>query len=155
MLLVAMQCHDGGGLIEGGVLEARRALGAGGEIGSLEPGKRADVILLDVEKPKFTPLTNIPAHIVNNAAPADVETVIVDGETVMRDGTVKTMNAMDVRDTVEAAVERFDAETDWELSLGGSTPPSTVEIARDLPKRGPAQLLGRLAFQSAKDRFPF
>lgn len=136
-------------------IEGARALGIGDEIGSLEPGKRADVILLDVEKPKFTPLTNIPAHIVNNAAPADVETVIVDGEVVMQDSVVKTMDADGVRETVETAVERFDGETDWDLGIGGSTPPSELEIARDLPKRGPAQLLGRLAFQSVKDKFPF
>ncbi|TKX83347.1 N-ethylammeline chlorohydrolase, partial [Halorubrum sp. SS5] len=117
--------------------------------------KRADVILLNVEKPKFTPLTNIPAHIVNNAAPADVEAVIVDGEIVMQDNVVKTMDADGVREAVETAVERFDAETDWDLGLGGSTPPSELEITRDLPKRGPAQLLGRLAFQSVKDQFPF
>lgn len=136
-------------------IEGARALGIGDEIGSLEPGKRADVILLDVEKPKFTPLTNIPAHIVNNAAPADVETVIVDGEVVMQDSVVKTMDADGVRETVETAVERFDGETDWDLGIGGSTPPSELEIARDLPKHGPAQLLGRLAFQSVKDKFPF
>jgi 5-methylthioadenosine/S-adenosylhomocysteine deaminase len=136
-------------------IEGARALGIGDEIGSLEPGKRADVILLDAEKPKFTPLTNIPAHIVNNAVPADVETVIVDGEVVMRDNVVKTMHADGVRETVETAVERFDAETDWDLGIGDSTPPNELEIARDLPKRGPVQLLGRLAFQSVRDRFPF
>ena len=136
-------------------IEGAAALGVSDAVGSLEPGKRADIILLDIEQPKFTPVTNVPAQIVNNAAPADVETVIVDGDVLMRDGDVKTMDADAVRERVEAAVERFESETDWELGIGGSDPPSTLAVARDLPKRGPSQLLGRLAFQSAKDKFPF
>jgi cytosine/adenosine deaminase-related metal-dependent hydrolase len=136
-------------------IEGAAALGVADEIGSLEPGKRADVILLDVDKPKFTPLTNIPAQVANNAAPADVETVIVDGDVLMDAGNVQTMDLDAVRGRVEAAVDRFESETDWELGLGGSEPPSTLDVARDLPKRGPAQLLGRLAFQSARDKFSF
>ena len=136
-------------------IEGAKTLGVDDEIGSLEPGKRADVILLDVEKPKFTPLTNIPAQVANNATPADVETVIVDGEVLMEDGDVKTMDADAVRDRVETAVDRFESETDWELGIGGSEPPSTMDVVRDLPKRGPSQLLGRLAFQSVKDKYLF
>ncbi|MDB2237977.1 amidohydrolase family protein [Halorubrum ezzemoulense] len=135
-------------------IEGAEALGVGDEIGSLEPGKRADVILLDVEKPKFTPLTNIPAQVTNNAAPADVETVIVDGDVLMKADDVKTMETDAVRDRVEAAVDRFESETEWELGIGESEPPSTMNVARDLPKRGPSQLLGRLAFQSLRDRLP-
>ncbi|MDS0473489.1 amidohydrolase family protein [Natrinema sp. 1APR25-10V2] len=136
-------------------IEGAEALGVGDEIGSLEPGKRADVILLDVDKPKFTPLTNVPAQVANNATSADVETVIVDGDVLMEGGEVKTMDAEAIRERAESAVERFESETDWELDIGGSEPPNSVEIAHDLPKRGPAQLLGRLAFQSVRDRFPF
>ncbi|MDF9748066.1 amidohydrolase family protein [Natrinema salsiterrestre] len=136
-------------------IEGAEALGVGEEIGSLEPGKRADAIVLDVEHPKFTPLTNIPAHVANNAAPADVETVIVNGDAVMLDGEVKTMDVDAVSERVETAVGRFESETDWELGIGGSDPPGTLDTVRDLPKRGPAQLLGRLGFQSVKDRLQF
>ncbi|WP_276271776.1 amidohydrolase family protein [Haloarcula litorea] len=136
-------------------IEGAEALGVGDEIGSIESGKRADLIVLDVEKPKFTPLTNVPAQVANNAAPADVETVVVDGEVLMADGVVETMDAEAVCERAESAVDRFASETDWELGIGGSEPPSKTSIARDLPKRGPAQLLGRLAFQSVRDEFPF
>lgn len=136
-------------------IEGARALGVGDEIGSLELGKRADVILLNVEKPKFTPLTNIPAQIANNAAPADVETVSVDGNIVMRNSEIKTMDDGDVCERAETAVDRFAWEMDWELGIDGSTPPNKVDVVRDLPKRGLAQPLGRLAFQSVKARFPF
>jgi len=136
-------------------IEGARALGVGDEIGSIEPGKRADVVLLDVDKPKFTPLTNVPAHVVNNAAPGDVETVIVDGELVMRDGTPMTMDAEAVQKDVEAAVDRFADETGWELHIGGGNPPGPTETIRELPKRGPARLLSRLALQSVRDKFSF
>jgi cytosine/adenosine deaminase-related metal-dependent hydrolase len=136
-------------------IEGARALGVGDEIGSIEPGKRADIILLDVDKPKFAPLTNVPAHVVNNAAPADVDTVIVDGELVMQDGTPMTMDTDAIQEHVEAAVERFADEMGWELHVGGGEPPGTVETLRELPKRGPARLLSRLALQSARDTFPF
>uniref|UniRef100_UPI0012E06551 amidohydrolase family protein n=1 Tax=Halobellus rufus TaxID=1448860 RepID=UPI0012E06551 len=133
-------------------IEGAEALGVGDEIGSLETGKRADAIVLDVEKPKFTPLTNVPAQVVNNAAPADVETVIVNGDVVMRDSGVKTMDVDAVSERVETAVKRFESETDWEIGIGGSDPPGKLATARDLPKRGPAQILGRLGFQSVKDQ---
>ena len=136
-------------------IEGARALGVGDELGSIERGKRADIVLLDVDKPKFTPLTNIPAHVVNNSAPADVETVIVDGDILLRDRTPQTMDTEQIQERVERAVERFEDESDWEFSIGGSEPPSTVETLRDLPKRGPARLLSRLAMQSARDKFPF
>ncbi|WP_434523102.1 amidohydrolase family protein [Halorubrum sp. AS12] len=132
-------------------IEGARTLGIGDKIGSLEPDKHADVILLDVEKPKFTPLTNLPAHIVNNVTPSDVETVIVDGEIVMRDSNVRTMNSEGVREAVETSINRFNKETSWNLDIGGSNPPSELETTRNLPKRGPVQLLGRLAFQKIKD----
>lgn len=134
-------------------IEGARALGMGSEIGSLEPGKRADFILLDVDQPKFTPLTNVPAHVVNNATPADVSTVVVDGNVVMEDGSVETMDPEAVRERAETAIEWFQSRTDWEVSLGGSDPPSTMDNLREMPKRGPARLLGRLALQSGKDAY--
>ena len=54
------------------------------EIGSLEPGKKADLILLDLSDPKFVPLLNVPANIVYQASGSDVDTVIIDGQIVMR-----------------------------------------------------------------------
>ncbi|WP_415378927.1 amidohydrolase family protein [Halosimplex sp. TS25] len=136
-------------------IEGARALGVGHEIGSIEPGKHADLIVLDVDKPKFTPLTNVPAHVVNNAAPADVETVFVDGDVVMRDGVPTTVNVSAVQERAEQAVERFSDETGWEIHIGGAELPDAVETLRNIPKRGPSRLVSRLAVQSARDKFPF
>jgi 5-methylthioadenosine/S-adenosylhomocysteine deaminase len=128
-----------------------RALGVGDELGSIEPGKRADLLLLDLSKPKFTPLTNVPALVVNTATAADVETTIVDGALLQRDSEVTTMDPDAVRERAEAAVERFAEETGWGLGIGGAEPPGPLETARDLPKRGPAHLLARPGLQRVND----
>ncbi|WP_225336007.1 amidohydrolase family protein [Halomicrobium urmianum] len=131
------------------------AYSLGDEVGSVEPGKCADLIVLDVDTPKFTPLINVPAHVVNNAAPTDVETVIVDGDVVVWDETVRTVDADAVQRRAEHAVDRFADETDWDLDIGGGEPPGTVDTVRDIPKRGPVQRLSRLAVQSVRDSVPF
>jgi 5-methylthioadenosine/S-adenosylhomocysteine deaminase len=68
-----------GKLLEMVTIDAARALGVSDELGSLEAGKRADLILLDADAPHLTPLT-MPVHqIVHFATPGDVEKVVVDG----------------------------------------------------------------------------
>jgi hypothetical protein len=66
-----------------------------------------------------------------------------------------TMDAEAVQKDVEAAVDRFADETGWELHIGGGNPPGSTETIRELPKRGPARLLSRLALQSVRDKFSF
>lgn len=132
-------------------IEGARALGVGDELGSLEPGKHADFLVVDLDAPKFAPVTNVPALVVNSATPADVETVVVDGEVLVEDGQVRTMDESAVLDAVADAVDRFEEDTGWDLSPGRPSGPSTVETLEALPKRGPMHLFGRLAVQRARD----
>lgn len=134
-------------------IEGAKALGAEDELGSLEPGKNADIILLNMDQPKFAPLTNLPAQVVNNATNADVETVIVDGSVLMKNQEVITMNPEIVMENVKTATEQFESETDWDFTIGGSESPGILDVAADLPKRGPAHFVGRIGFQSVKDKF--
>lgn len=133
-------------------IEGARALGAGDEFGSIEPGKRADIIVLDFSDPKFTPKTNIPALVANTATAGDIESTIVDGELLMHDNEVRSMNLDAVCERAEIAVERFGDDIGWELGHGSSFPPSHLRTVRDLPKRGPAHLVARLGLQHIKDR---
>ena len=133
-------------------IEGARALGVGDEIGSIEPGKRADLILLNLSDPKFAPKTNIPALVANAATTADVESTIVDGELLMHDNKVRSMNPEEVCERAETAVERFGDELGWEMGIEGSSPPSHLRTARNLPKRGPAHLVARLGLQHVKER---
>ncbi|NWF97867.1 MAG: amidohydrolase family protein [Nitrospirae bacterium] len=58
-------------------------LGLGEKIGSLEPGKSADLIALNLKKPHLTPIYNIYSHIVYAAMASDVEFVMVNGKIVI------------------------------------------------------------------------
>ncbi len=77
-------------------IEGARALGLGSEIGSLEVGKRADVSIVDLTKLHTTPRSDIVSTIVYAAQASDVRTVIIDGEVVLREGELTTVNESDV-----------------------------------------------------------
>jgi len=67
-------------------------LGLDNQIGSIEVGKRADIILLDQLKPQYFPRHNPVSSLVYSAQAADVKTVIVNGRILMEDFEVKTMD---------------------------------------------------------------
>ena len=69
-----------------------QALNLHDEIGSLEPGKRADVVLLDRQRPGLTPLYRVCSHLVYAVRGSDVDTVIVNGRVVVRDRRILTVD---------------------------------------------------------------
>jgi 5-methylthioadenosine/S-adenosylhomocysteine deaminase len=79
-------------VLEMATLYGARVLGAENEIGSLEPGKKADLIVLDMHQPHLTPLYNIPSHIIYAARGADVVHSIINGSIVMRDRQLTTLD---------------------------------------------------------------
>lgn len=60
-------------------------LGAASQIGSLEPGKKADLIVLDMNQPHLTPVYNPVSHLVYAARGSDVIHSVINGRVVMRD----------------------------------------------------------------------
>ncbi|MDP3112000.1 MAG: amidohydrolase family protein, partial [Thermodesulfovibrionales bacterium] len=58
-------------------------LGLGEITGSLEKGKAADIIIMNLDKPHLTPLYDIYSHIVYSSMASDVETVFVNGKLVV------------------------------------------------------------------------
>ncbi len=73
-------------VLRAATVDGARALGLGDVVGSVEVGKRADLVLLDLEKPHLTPVHDVHALLVFAAGRADVTDVLVDGEVVVRDG---------------------------------------------------------------------
>ena len=73
-----------------------RALGMSAQIGSLEPGKRADMILVDISGARQTPMYDPVSHLVYVARGDDVRTTIVNGRVLMRDRKVLTLNEAEV-----------------------------------------------------------
>ena len=67
-------------------------LGMGQETGTLEVGKKADLFMVDMMRPHLVPTLRIVSGFVHNGQPADIESVMVDGSWVMRDGKVLTID---------------------------------------------------------------
>jgi 5-methylthioadenosine/S-adenosylhomocysteine deaminase len=76
--------------------EGAKALGMGSVTGSLEPGKKADVIVVDTAKPHLTPMYNPYSHLVYAASGADVRHSIINGRLVMKDRQLLTLDAEDI-----------------------------------------------------------
>ncbi|MFH8928004.1 amidohydrolase [Streptomyces pristinaespiralis] len=68
------------------------ALGLDDRIGALTPGRRADVILVDLTGPHTQPLHDLAATLVHSARSSDVRTTIVDGRVLMRDRRLLTLD---------------------------------------------------------------
>jgi 5-methylthioadenosine/S-adenosylhomocysteine deaminase len=73
-----------------------RVLGLDHEIGSLEPGKRADLITVSVGHPNAIPLYNVYSQIAYASKAPDVEDVIVNGREIVHDRRMLTLNAQEV-----------------------------------------------------------
>jgi 5-methylthioadenosine/S-adenosylhomocysteine deaminase len=73
-------------------IEAARALGLEKATGSLEIGKKADVIVIDTHKPHLTPMYNIYSQLVYSAGGNDVAISIVNGRVVMEDRHLLTLD---------------------------------------------------------------
>jgi 5-methylthioadenosine/S-adenosylhomocysteine deaminase len=87
-------------VLELATIDGARSMGIDGSVGSLTPGKRADIILIDTRAVNLAMLTE-PAHLLVEAAqPANVDTVIIDGRIVKRGGR---LTGLDVGEVIDAA----------------------------------------------------
>ncbi|WP_459808266.1 amidohydrolase family protein [Halopiger thermotolerans] len=111
-------------------IDAARALGLDDQVGSLESGKRADLVVIDVDTPRHRPYSNLPSVLTNTVTAGDIETVIVDGEVLMEEQTVESMDVESVRRAAARERKRLQTHTGWETSLGGSTPPDRSLLRR-------------------------
>jgi cytosine/adenosine deaminase-related metal-dependent hydrolase len=90
--------------------EGARALGLDAEIGSIEPGKRADVIVVDTQGVHQLPGRDAYSLLVYASRPTDVRLTMVDGQVVARDGELtwedRRRVGADARDAARRLVER-------------------------------------------------
>ena len=91
---------DAATVLKMATISGARALGLEPVIGSLEKGKKADLIIVDTNKPHLTPMYNPVSHLVYAAIGSDVTTSIINGTVVMENGTIKTMDIRAVMDDV-------------------------------------------------------
>jgi 5-methylthioadenosine/S-adenosylhomocysteine deaminase len=79
-------------VLELATLGGARVLGMDGQLGSLEPGKRADLIIVDMSQARQTPLYDAVSHLVYVTRGDDVETTIVNGKVLMENRRVLTLD---------------------------------------------------------------
>jgi len=83
-------------VVEMATIEGARAIHLEKEIGSLEPGKKADIILIALDRPNAVPMYDIYAALAYALKGSDVSTVIIGGKEVMRDHKLLTINEPEV-----------------------------------------------------------
>jgi atrazine chlorohydrolase/5-methylthioadenosine/S-adenosylhomocysteine deaminase/melamine deaminase len=100
-------------VVEMATIDGARAVGLESEIGSIEVGKKADLILIDLAYPQNVPCFSIPSVLVYQAYGNEVDTVLVDGQVLMEGRRLARVDAADERTLLtdaqaaaEAVVER-------------------------------------------------
>lgn len=107
-----------------------RALGLGDVTGSLEVGKRADVVLLKNDgSPSMFPITNPYGHVALQAGRADVHTVLVDGRVAKYDGRLVGHDLDKTRAAIENTVEHLRStlgDQTWTAGMNPEIPETKV-----------------------------
>ena len=96
-------------------VNAARTLGAEAEIGAIEPGKKADLTLIDLNQPVMRPLLRPVANIVHYGHPGIVHSVLVDGQFVMRERKVLSIDEPALLAEAQAVTERV-----WQRMLAAN-----------------------------------
>jgi 5-methylthioadenosine/S-adenosylhomocysteine deaminase len=84
-----------------------RALGLDHLIGSLEPGKRADVVIVDLDEDNLVPLYDPVSHLAYAVEAADVRTVVIDGHVVVQDRVLLTADDTEIKRRVRELATRI------------------------------------------------
>jgi 5-methylthioadenosine/S-adenosylhomocysteine deaminase len=107
-----------------------KSVGLGNEIGRIEKGKRADLSILSLDSPRFTPLNDAVTHLVYAESGASVETVLVDGEVVVRDRQVSRVDEREVLDEVRARYPEYLAQQERMEAMSRELEPYFAEMYR-------------------------
>jgi 5-methylthioadenosine/S-adenosylhomocysteine deaminase len=88
-------------------INGARALHMEGQIGSLEAGKRADLVIVGLDSLHQTPRYSIYSHLVYATKASDVRTVVIEGRVVMRERRLLTLNEPLIKQKARAIRERI------------------------------------------------
>ncbi|MGP8330328.1 MAG: 5'-deoxyadenosine deaminase [Methanosarcinaceae archaeon] len=94
-------------IVEMATIDGARTIGQDYEIGSLEIGKKADIILLDLRQIHTLPAQNIYSQIVYSARPENVQTVIIDGKIVMKNRELLTLDEEEIIAGCDKEIKRL------------------------------------------------
>ena len=99
-------------------IDAAKALGLDDELGSLEEGKKADLVLFDTQKPHLYPLWQEPLRLVYQASGHDVDAVIISGRLLMENRTVSTVDEQSILTAAQREAEKMLDRTGFRESAG-------------------------------------
>jgi cytosine/adenosine deaminase-related metal-dependent hydrolase len=130
---IALTARD---MLEFATIEGARACGLDDRIGSLTPGKDADVILIRTDTLGMSPLNNPVGALVYNAHPGLVDTILVAGRIVKRDGALTHLEPRRIRALAEETRDHVleqahDDDLIGDITLGGSWTPQNPAYAHD------------------------
>jgi len=101
-----------GSVLEMATINGAKALGLERELGSIEVGKVADIVLVDAKRAHLIPLHNPVSHLVYSAMGSDVDTVIVDGKVIMEHGKVLTFDETSVMESAQKVSDELLLEVE-------------------------------------------
>jgi len=101
---------DSAACLKAATINGARAVGLADEIGSLERGKRADIIMVDLQKAHLVPVIDPVVDLVHYGLAADVDTVMVNGRLLMAQRRLKTIDEAQLLTEAQRAGERLWAE---------------------------------------------
>ena len=90
-------------VLEMATIDGAKALSWENEVGSIEAGKKADLVIIDLNKPHLCPLYNEASHLVYAAKASDAETVIINGKMVLENRKLATLNVERTMEMAEKA----------------------------------------------------
>ncbi len=100
----AIKAYD---ILKMATIEGARVLGLEDEIGTIEVGKKADIIFINTDKTHLYPENDLCTNLVYSANGADVDTVIIDGNLVMKNRKLININEKHVKKNVAKVVKRL------------------------------------------------
>ncbi len=98
-------------MLQWATVDGAAALGLGGVVGMIQPGYRADLVLLDGDAPNLCPLTDPAGLVVHNAAGPNVDTVLIDGRVVLERGQPALFDGAEVVRSAAVVAKRLWARS--------------------------------------------
>jgi cytosine/adenosine deaminase-related metal-dependent hydrolase len=105
-------------MLEDATLGGARAVRQDKQIGSLEVGKKADLLVVDTLRAHLVPAGRIVSALIHNGQPNDIESVMIDGQFVMRNRKVLTMD----EDAIVAEADRVGRRIWSDVQKAGPIP---------------------------------
>ncbi|HEC49542.1 MAG TPA: hypothetical protein ENI40_00065, partial [Candidatus Desulfofervidus auxilii] len=87
--------------------QGAKTLGMGEKIGTITPGKKADLIVLDFNQPHLIPVYNPVSHLVYTASGKDVLTTIVNGKVLMENRKIQNLDLEEIYGQIKAITREF------------------------------------------------